>query len=1254
MRKSIVAATCAVALWAAQNGRAGVWLDEALPAGAGTSSTGGEPWTWVSANPTAYSGSLAHQSLTAAGLHGHSFNWASATLAVNTGDTLYTYVYLDPANPPAEIMLSWCTTAGEWEHRAYWGVNQISYGTDGTSSRKAMGALPSAGQWIRLEVPASAVGLEGKTLQGMDFALFNGHATWDYSGTASSGNSGGVTNGPVTTHSTNGAPDNLTEYDELALPAIGQSMLRVLSPSLLELHLINTEPAGGPVSSWAFVDSSGHGQLPSASEFAVTADGQPLAVQAVGFKRRPLYAPLAQRDLRIDSCLYLQLASPISGSATVTVANPDGTLWGSDVQYTVAVDPARYSPVIHVNQEGYVSSWPKKAMVGYYLGSLGEMNLPSSAFWVVDAKTGATQYTGALTLRADVGYNYTPTPYQKVYQADFSGLTTPGQYLLLVPGLGTSLPFRINDGVAMAFARAYELGLYHQRCGTSNAMPFTRFTHGACHTAPASVPVSQNGFAFTWNTIASYAVQTISDHPLQTAPRLTSPANQLFPFVNTGPIDTSGGHHDAGDYSKYTINCANLAHELMFEADSLAGVAALDNLGIPESGDGISDILQEAKWEADYLAKIQDSDGGFYFLVYPQNREYESNVTPDHGDPQVVWPKTTSVTAAAVAALAQCASSPLMKQAYPAAAALYLQKAQLGWQFLLNAINRYGKTGAYQKITHYGDDFGDADELAWAACEMFLATGDQTIHQTLKAWFPDPTDPATFRWGWWRLYACYGNAVRSYAFAARSGRLPANQLDAGYLAKCIATITNAGIDAATWSQQCAYGSSFPKPTKAVNGAGWYFSASQAFDIAVAYQLNPNPAYLDAMLANVNYEGGCNPVNVAYVTGLGWKRQRQIVDQYSWNDGRTMPPSGIPISSIQQGFIWTSTYGSDLDALTFPSDDASAAPYPFYDRWADTVNVTTEFVVTDQARGLGTVAFLAAMTSLKTQTWSPPAGQITGVGAQLGQNNGVTVSFQAPGLDLTDARILWEAPGQEPAFGTNYILTGNTDGTQWVEAEAQWPDGRRVVASTRFAVTNGLPNVSISSSDPVMTQGAPSDTATFTFTRNGSLDAPLDVTLQTDGTATAWNDYRRLQGDMPDGYTIPAGQSSVTVTVYAPSESNMQSAKTATLTLLSGANYNVGTPSSVNLTIQATSSSTPLASPSGGVALAIQKAASGGVTIIWPSTPGKTYSLAAASDLRAPVWVNVSPNVTATGSTASWTDASAASVPQRFYRVTSVD
>src|SRR6266446_1376602 len=407
-------------------------------------------------------------------------------------------------------------------------------------------------------------------------------------------------------------------------------------------------------------------------------------------------------------------------------------------------------------------------MVGYYLGSLGELAVSSQeGFKLVNVQTSATVYQGSLVARPDVGFTDNPAPYQKVLEADFGSFTNAGQYQLVVPGLGASFPFRIDEGVAMCYARTYALGLYHQRCGTSNALPFTRFVHDPCHTAPAYVPSPQSEYPFTWYDISAYATSLNPDNPPQIAPLLTNEAAQLYPFVIQGAVDVSGGHHDAGDYSKYTINSAALIHHLVFAADAFSGAGALDNLGLPESGDGKSDLLQEAKWEADFLAKMQDADGGFYFLVYPRDREYENNVLPDHGDPQVVWPKTTAVTAAAVAALAQCASSPRFKTQFPEAARQYLEKAKAGWAFLERAIAKYGQDGAYQKITHYGDDFMHDDELAWAACELFLATGDVSFHQRLIARF-NPADPATRRWGWWRLCEAYGCATRSYAFAAKA------------------------------------------------------------------------------------------------------------------------------------------------------------------------------------------------------------------------------------------------------------------------------------------------------------------------------------------------------------------------------------------------------------------------------------------------------------------------------------------------------
>src|SRR5262245_19258211 len=145
-----------------------VWFDAALPAGAAPDGDGA--WTWVTAPPPPFAGGASHQSSLAAGLRQHTLTGASQPLQVNRADRLFAYAYLDPLHPPSEIMLQWYD--GSWDHRAYWGANNIPLGIDGTPSRRRLGALPAAGQWVRLEVPSAAVGLEGTAVTGMSFAVY--------------------------------------------------------------------------------------------------------------------------------------------------------------------------------------------------------------------------------------------------------------------------------------------------------------------------------------------------------------------------------------------------------------------------------------------------------------------------------------------------------------------------------------------------------------------------------------------------------------------------------------------------------------------------------------------------------------------------------------------------------------------------------------------------------------------------------------------------------------------------------------------------------------------------------------------------------------------------------------------------------------------------------------------------------------------------------------------------------------------------
>ncbi len=160
-----------------------LWLDDALPAGASALTADGSAWTWVSAKPAPYSGLRAHETASASGTAENRLLFANAR-PVSIGDTLFVQVWIDPARPPRELMLAWRTGAGV-EGSAHWGANLILRGQSvASTNRRQLGALPKAGVWTLLEVPADVVKLEGSTITRLTFASHGGRAVWDYAGVA--------------------------------------------------------------------------------------------------------------------------------------------------------------------------------------------------------------------------------------------------------------------------------------------------------------------------------------------------------------------------------------------------------------------------------------------------------------------------------------------------------------------------------------------------------------------------------------------------------------------------------------------------------------------------------------------------------------------------------------------------------------------------------------------------------------------------------------------------------------------------------------------------------------------------------------------------------------------------------------------------------------------------------------------------------------------------------------------------------------
>jgi RHS repeat-associated protein len=155
-----------------------VWFDDSPPPGA----TFAGSWNWDTTQKA--SGTKSHHDPHANVVHEHYFWNSTSPLTVGVGDSLFAYVLLDACDPPNEVELQWYD--GSWSHRAYWGPQLAGCGAEGPACH-AMGALPAFGTWLRLQVPASAVGLEGHTINGMAFTVYNGHAWFDRPGLSPAG-----------------------------------------------------------------------------------------------------------------------------------------------------------------------------------------------------------------------------------------------------------------------------------------------------------------------------------------------------------------------------------------------------------------------------------------------------------------------------------------------------------------------------------------------------------------------------------------------------------------------------------------------------------------------------------------------------------------------------------------------------------------------------------------------------------------------------------------------------------------------------------------------------------------------------------------------------------------------------------------------------------------------------------------------------------------------------------------------------------
>jgi endoglucanase len=487
---------------------------------------------------------------------------------------------------------------------------------------------------------------------------------------------------------------------------------------------------------------------------------------------------------------------------------------------------------IKVDQVGYLTNAPKVALVA-----------PKTAvtqFTVRNARNGSVALRGKLAAPAD-----DPDSGDRVQAADFTRLTRSGRYYLEVPGTGRSWEFSIGPAV---YSRAWYLAMrsyYGQRCGIAVDLgpEFPGYKHEACH--------------------------------LEGAYHASS--------GKTGPHSSKGGWHDAGDYGRYVVNSGISTGTLLWTWEMFGQRIQSVKLNLPESGNGTPDILNEIRWNLDWMLAMQDDDGGvwhkqtserFCGFVMPEKDQLVSYVIGTGAEP------FKSSCAAGDFAAVMAIAARVYKPFDAAFAAQCLRAAGKAWDWLEKFPNVTFRNPAGVGTGEYGDR-DCSDERLWAAAELARTTGgDRYQHYFLEhyAGFRKsirPTQPQS--WGNVANMALWTYALGAGGDAAAVAAIRQDSISAAN--QIVARSQSNGYRISLTSRDYIWGSNS-------------VLANYGMQLLVANAFQRNPRYVETALENLHYLLGRNTFSLSFVTQVGANPFRHPHHRPSGADNNAEPWPGL--------------------------------------------------------------------------------------------------------------------------------------------------------------------------------------------------------------------------------------------------------------------------------------------------------------------------------------------------------------------------
>jgi len=505
--------------------------------------------------------------------------------------------------------------------------------------------------------------------------------------------------------------------------------------------------------------------------------------------------------------------------------------------------PPRITPIpivkdIRVNQMGYLPNAAKKATLRVYSDSA------ESTKWNLMDRYGKVVASGNTTV---FGPDHEPGEYVQII--DFSSYTKPGKNYYLVAGSANSFPFDIGTDIYTNMKYDALKYFYHARSGLEIKTPYcveSAWSRPAGHTKDIAVPASMDD------------------------------------YVGPESIDTTGGWYDAGDHGKYMVN-GGLAlwilqnqyeHSKKYGIDDIFGDGKLN---IPESDNKINDLLDETRWEMEWMLKMQIPEG-YDRAAMAIHKVGDEKWTPLATRPDQDTEKRLyyAPTTAATLNLAACAAQ---------AARIWKDIDADFSAKCLNASERAYKAAKAKpaifypyKVDYgtyaYGDNYVE-DDFYWAACELYVTTGEEEYLEDLKGYKESQNMPIVLTGEYEGMSGCFDRCA-----TGGLGTLTLALHKEQEFPQAVASIREAADYCIEIQENEGYGiplaeteyiNNFAGANEKILGYPWdsnSYIINKAIVMAYAYELYGDEKYFNGMAECMDYLLGRNPLFKSYVSGYG--------------------------------------------------------------------------------------------------------------------------------------------------------------------------------------------------------------------------------------------------------------------------------------------------------------------------------------------------------------------------------------------------